>query len=378
MSRPWPGPPPPRAFPRPASIGIRSALGAGVGRDAAPVRSAVLGAVLAVVVVVASFTFGASLNSLVSQPKLYGWNWNYALLAGFSAAEDLPAAQTAALLATRPGRGPLERRVLRERASSTGSRCPSWPSARMPPCDPTPFSGHALQSDHQVVLGPATLAALHKHIGDTVMANTGRKSPVRLRIVGTATLPTIGGSGDPELQMGTGAVLATSLFTAAALNQQGSPIPGPNAVFVTVRPGVSPRGGPALAQSDRRGSEPALGRGGSGQRGGVRPPPGRDRRLPRRRVDSFDPGRDPGGRGHGGAGAHPGRLGPASATGVRAAQGSRLHPAAAGDDGGVAVLGVRRRRGHLRRAPGHRPRAVALDLCSPGGSTPSPNPPCRS
>ena len=105
---------------------------------------------------------------------------------------------------------------------------------------PTPLSGHGLQSDHQVVLGPATLAALHKHIGDTVMANTGRKSPVRLRIVGTATLPTIGGSGDPELQMGTGAVLATSLFTAAELNQQGSPIPGPNAVFVTVRPGVSP------------------------------------------------------------------------------------------------------------------------------------------
>ena len=50
------------------------------------------------------------------------------------------------------------------------------------------------------------------HIGDTVVANTGRKSPVRLRIVGTATLPTIGSSGDPELQMGTGAVLATSLF----------------------------------------------------------------------------------------------------------------------------------------------------------------------
>jgi hypothetical protein len=58
--------------------------------------------------------------------------------------------------------------------------------------------------------------------------------------VGTATLPTIGSSGDPELQMGTGAVLATSLFPAAALNQQGSPIPGPNAVFVSVRHGVSP------------------------------------------------------------------------------------------------------------------------------------------
>ena len=61
-------------------------------------RSALLGAVVAVTVIVTSLTFASSLNALVSQPPLYGWNWNYALLAGFSAAENLPAAQTAALL----------------------------------------------------------------------------------------------------------------------------------------------------------------------------------------------------------------------------------------------------------------------------------------
>ena len=89
-------------LPPSAVLGLRSALGSGPGsgsgRDAAPVRSALLGAVIAVVVIVTSITFGASLNSLVSQPPLYGWNWDYALLAGFSAAENLPAAQTAALL----------------------------------------------------------------------------------------------------------------------------------------------------------------------------------------------------------------------------------------------------------------------------------------
>ena len=100
-------------LPPAAVTGIRSALGAGSGRDAAPVRSAVLGAVLAVVVVVTSITFGASLSFLVSRPALYGWNWNYALLAGFSAAEDLPAAETACPAQPRPGRGSLGRRVLR-------------------------------------------------------------------------------------------------------------------------------------------------------------------------------------------------------------------------------------------------------------------------
>jgi hypothetical protein len=221
-----------------ASTGIRSALGSGAGRDAAPVRSAVLGAVLAVVVVVGSFTFGASLNSLVSQPKLYGWNWNYALLAGFSAAEDLPAAQTAALVQHDPDVGHWSG-VYFENVQLDGQEIPALAERPDATVQPTLLSGHGLESVRQVVLGPATLAALHAHIGDTVVADTGSKSKVRLRIVGTATLPTIGSSGDPELQMGTGAVLATSVFPAGALNQQGSAIPGPNAVFVTVRPGVS-------------------------------------------------------------------------------------------------------------------------------------------
>jgi hypothetical protein len=43
-----------------------------------PVRSALLGAVLAVAVVVATVTFGSSLGTLDSHPALYGWNWTYA------------------------------------------------------------------------------------------------------------------------------------------------------------------------------------------------------------------------------------------------------------------------------------------------------------
>ena len=79
-----------------------------------------------------------------------------------------------------------------------------------------------------MVLGPATLAALHKHVGDTVVADTGQRPPVRLRIVGTATLAHHRRLGQPSLQMGTGAVVAPALFPAQALNQQGSPVPGPN------------------------------------------------------------------------------------------------------------------------------------------------------
>ena len=225
-------------LPPAAVTGIRSAVGAGLGREAAPVRSALLGAVIAVVVVVASITFGSSLSFVVSRPALYGWNWDYALLGGFSAAENLPAAQTAALL----DHDPVVARWAGadfEEMKLDGQGVPALASRPNAPVSPPLLSGHSLRAASQVVLGPVTLARLHKHVGDTVVADTGRGPPVRLRIVGTASLPTIGSSGDPSLQIGTGAIVATDLFPAQALNPQGSPVPGPMAAFITIRPGVT-------------------------------------------------------------------------------------------------------------------------------------------
>ena len=234
-------------LPPAAVTGIRSALGAQTGRDAAPVRSAVLGAILAVVVVVTSVTFGLSLRSLVSHPSLYGWNWDYALLSGFSGQEDLPAAQTTSLLAHDhavarfAGIYLLTMRI-------DGQGVPALATTPNAAVGPRLLTGHGLHSSNEVVLGPATLAQLHKHVGDIVGANTGGPSPIHLRIVGTATLPTIKGSGE-FLQMGTGAVVSSTLFPDVALNFQGSPIPGPNAVLISIRSGV--KSSVALRSLDR-------------------------------------------------------------------------------------------------------------------------------
>ena len=67
-----------RGLPVSAVTGIRFALEPGAETDSVPVRSAILGATLAVVIVIATVVFGSSLNSLVSHPRLYGWNWDYA------------------------------------------------------------------------------------------------------------------------------------------------------------------------------------------------------------------------------------------------------------------------------------------------------------
>ena len=201
-------------------------------------RSALLGAVVAITVIVTSLTFASSLNALVSRPPLYGWNWDYALLAGFSAAENLPAAETTALLDHDPDVAHWAG-VYFETTKLDGRSVPVLAIRPGAGVSPSLLTGHTLDEPSQVILGPATLASLHAHVGGTVVAQMDGHTKVRLRIVGTATLPTIGGSGDPALNMGTGAVMATSLFSVTDLNQQGSPVPGPMAVFVTVRPGVS-------------------------------------------------------------------------------------------------------------------------------------------
>ena len=69
-------------LPAPSVEGIRFAVDSGAGRNTVPVRSAIVGMLLAVIVVVATVTFGASLDALVSHPGLYGWNWDYELTGG--------------------------------------------------------------------------------------------------------------------------------------------------------------------------------------------------------------------------------------------------------------------------------------------------------
>ena len=222
-----------------ARLGLEAAVGTAAAGRTAPVRSALVGAVLAVVLVVATIVFGSSLNFLVSQPAQFGWNWDYALLSGFSGAEDLPGATTATLLAHDHDVARFTG-VYFETGAVDGQRVGTLAMRPGAPVSPSMLSGVGLGSAHDIVLGPGTLAAVHKQVGQTVLFRTRAAGAVPLRIVGTATLPTIGGSGQPTMGMGTGAVVASSLFSAGDLNQQASPIAGPMAELISVRPGVPP------------------------------------------------------------------------------------------------------------------------------------------
>ncbi len=223
-------------LPPSAVTGVRFALEPGVGRSAVPVRSAILGAILAVTVVVATVTFGSSLDTLVSHPALYGWNWNYDIDGG-GGLGDIPGQQTAKLLDA----DPLVQSwtgIYYSSLTLDGVNVPVMGATPGATVAPPLLSGHGLQASNQIVLGASTLRSLHKQLGDTVRVRTQGEKAVTLTIVGTATLPPIGVVGSSHLEMGSGAVLSYRIIPAAARNLF-EVTPGPNAILVRTKGGNS-------------------------------------------------------------------------------------------------------------------------------------------
>ncbi len=225
-------------MPPTAVTGVRFALEPGAGRTAVPVRSAILGAILAVTVVVSTVTFGSSLNTLVSHPSLYGWNWTYDMDGG-GGLGDIPGSAAAKLLDADPLVAAWTG-VSYSTLQFDGLSEPVLGSTPGAAVAPPLVSGHGLDSRNQVVLGAATLRQLHKQVGDTVVVQAHGGPPVTLAIVGTATLPPIGVTGSSHLEMGTGAILSYTLIPPAARNLFAG-TPGPNAILVRMKGGASPR-----------------------------------------------------------------------------------------------------------------------------------------
>ncbi|MGO8860906.1 MAG: ABC transporter permease [Acidimicrobiales bacterium] len=230
-------------LPAPAVAGVRFALAPGSGRSSVPVRSAMFGAMLAMIIVVATLTFGASLRTLASEPALYGWNWSYALQPVNDPVSFTP-----------PQFQSLLRRDLDVDAWTTvqfftlGVDGQAVPFMFEPPDSsiaPPLLSGHAVLGPDQVVLGSATLAALHKRIGDTVEASYEGQH-VTLRVVGTATFPAIGINGTFHPSTGTGALASTQLLPSGTDRFCGQQA---DMVLIKMRPTVTAAA--ALANTQR-------------------------------------------------------------------------------------------------------------------------------
>lgn len=234
-------------LPPQAVIGVRFALEPGRGRTAVPVRSALLGAVLAVALVVATLTFGSGLQTLVSHPALYGWNFSYML----NASNTTPP-QALSLLNHDPdvvAWDGYDYNVAEIDGQGVPFLFEYGHSATKAPISPPILAGHAVEGKNQIVLGAATLAQLHKRVGDTVTVTYGRPGnavyvpPTHLVVVGTATMPAVGFSSvvDDHTSMGTGALMSEAGLPNSfnqALSSSNATLDGPNLVFVRLRAGL--------------------------------------------------------------------------------------------------------------------------------------------
>jgi FtsX-like permease family len=220
-------------LPTPAVAGLVFAFGRGQAGQPVPARSAISGTVLAVVLVAATLTFGSSLATLVSHPPLYGWNWSYALSAtqGIGA---IPQQQVGRSLRGDPDVAAWTT-VSLVTADLDGLAVPVLLGRPRAAVAPLVLSGRPVTGPGQIVLGPATLAQLHRHLGDPVILRYGNVIRARLIIVGTATLPAVGLPQGLHPSMGTGALAPDQLLPARATGCSGPP----GLAFVRLRAGVS-------------------------------------------------------------------------------------------------------------------------------------------
>ncbi|MEO9181736.1 MAG: FtsX-like permease family protein [Acidimicrobiales bacterium] len=215
--------------------GVGFALETGGTRRTVPMRSAIVGAAIALIIVGATTTFATSLRTLVSNPPLYGWNWSAALDGG-GGVGDIPSAIVKPL-AQDPDIAVTSNAYFAVLLID-GKPVPVMGEIPDAAIQPAQLSGHNLEDAGQVVLGASTMEMLHKSIGDTVVATSGGSKKTTLRIVGTATMPAFGQAGSAHLEMGIGAVMNYTLIPLAKRDIFDNP-PGPNAILIRYRPGVS-------------------------------------------------------------------------------------------------------------------------------------------
>ncbi|HEY7107370.1 MAG TPA: FtsX-like permease family protein [Acidimicrobiia bacterium] len=165
-------------------VGTRLALEPGRGRRAVPVRSALFGAVVGVLGVVACFTFRAGLEDTVASPSRSGIVWNYALV---SVDGPIPRDDLQKVTRARDVHDALDAVWLRA-LPIDGTGTPTF--GTRPLKGDIPFvvlHGRAPLGVHEIALAPATMRDLGLAVGDDVRLGGGAGTPAR--VVGEALLP---------------------------------------------------------------------------------------------------------------------------------------------------------------------------------------------
>jgi hypothetical protein len=185
------------SLPPAALTGVRFGLDGGQGQLPVPVGTAIVGAGLAVAALVATLTFGTSLDHLVSSPRLQGWNWD-AIVGNLNDQTDREA-QAAPLLAANPLVESSSAIAILAGPNQGTAQLDGHTIGSMIAIDPIKGSayppllhGREPRADDEIVLASGTMRQLHRRIGDVVHIPT--PSGVRtLTVVGEMIAPSFGG-----------------------------------------------------------------------------------------------------------------------------------------------------------------------------------------
>ncbi len=191
-----------------AMIGIRNALERGSGRDPVPVGTALLGSVLALAALCGTAVFGASLNTLVSSPALYGAPYQVQFA---NVGIGTGAAITGSLLP----RLRQDRRITQITQATVAEfeinghhvRAIAVKAIRGRALIST-VDGRLPHGDRQIALGASTMRSVGAVTGGLVAVTvpdslTGAARTEKFRVTGRATLPPSFGAGG----LGTGAAV---------------------------------------------------------------------------------------------------------------------------------------------------------------------------
>ena len=357
-------------LPTPAAVGLTFALEPGRGRTSVPVRSALVGVVAAVALVAATLTFGGGFSTLISHPSLYGWNLDNALTGSNDVPpQAIPVISKSPLVAAWAG-------VSYGDAQIDGQEIPVLLIRSGSSWEPPLIAGHEVESSNQIVLGAATMAELHAHLGGTVRGGYGSKRdypvyipPRTYRVVGVATLPAMGRSDVLHPSMGVGGVLDPAIEPPAmvkAIGTKYTALNGPQLLAVRFKPGVTRAQRTALLRQAIAAGNRAFAAVPNGQASGdliaslgVQ--------YPAQIISYRSTEKTPlilslvfAGRDRGGLRPHHGGVGPTPPPRPGAAQVARPAPAPVGGDGGRPGDRVGGHRPRRRRAGRGRRRAVAL------------------
>ncbi len=177
-------------FPVPLVVGARFALEPGRGRSTVPVRSALLGAVVGVLGVLAAFTFSAGVSDAASHPVRFGQTWQLTTFLGYNGQDFGPAGRVLrAVAADRDVTGVDDARIGGGQSGQVSIESFSYQpvGGKRPAVVLT--AGRMPANQDEIVLAPTTAQELHAAPGSVVRLTGGTPIAQAVRVTGIGFVP---------------------------------------------------------------------------------------------------------------------------------------------------------------------------------------------